>query len=504
MSVMRIGGLASGMDIDTIVESLMQARRAPLDKLLQERQKLQWQQEDYRSINNTLFSFRNEVFNYKLQGLYNAKKAASSDEGVASISAATSAIEGTYSITVNRLASGVNKGSTVSLAEETNGEGQSLTLYQQFSQLALRGYSETDEISVTINGTELNINLGETTIGGLVAAINSQNLGVIASYDTEYNRFFLNSTTTGEDAQILITSDEANLFSNGTHSSILQLNINEGQAYNGQNASISLGDAEWIESPTNNISISGLNMTLKDTGEISVVVSRDVDQVVESITALINRYNEVIDELTSKIHEKRYLDYPPLTEAQKKEMSEKEIELWEEKARSGLLRSDLYLSNIISQIRTSMSRFVEGAGKYNSLSAIGIKTRLGEYNGKLYIDEAALRKALNEDPESVTRLFTNNGETENQKGIAEHLYEAVNSGVTYLSSKAGRETTLSTVDESYIGKRLSHIQEEVEKWEDRLIEIENRYWRQFTYMEAMISRMNAQSAWLAQQFNTNR
>jgi len=57
------------------------------------------------------------------------------------------------------------------------------------------------------------------------------------------------------------------------------------------------------------------------------------------------------------------------------------------------------------------------------------------------------------------------------------------------------------VDNSYIGKRLSNMSDEINAWENRLTTVEDRYWRQFTRMEEAISRMNSQSAWLSQQFS---
>ena len=49
--VSRIGGLASGMDIDSIVEKLMQAERMPLNKAFQRKQTLEWQRDAYRNVN---------------------------------------------------------------------------------------------------------------------------------------------------------------------------------------------------------------------------------------------------------------------------------------------------------------------------------------------------------------------------------------------------------------------------------------------------------------------
>ena len=501
MTVMRVGGLASGMDMDAIIKDYMAAKRIPLDKLEQEKQILKWQQEDYRSLNSALFSFRDEVFDMKLQSAFNLKTAASSAEDVVNVTAGASTAEGTYSITVNSLASGVTKGSTAELAGAQDEEGNNRSLYEQFSEFGVRGFVETDTVSVAINGNELEFNLGEDTIFTVVSKINSAGLGVTASYDTNYNRFFLATNSTGSEAEITVSADEANLLAKGVNNSILGLNLDEGSDYNGQNASISIGDAANLESSSNTMTVNGLNLDLQAEGSSTVVVSRDVETIVESITGLIESYNSIMENLYTKIQEKKHYDYSPLTDAQKKEMSETEIELWEARAKSGILRGDSQLNTIVNKIRTAMSRVVGGVqGQYKTLSSIGISTRMWDDNGQLYIDETTLREALSEDPEGVKALFASSGEIDGNKGIANYLYDAVGFGITYLSNKAGQESSFITVDNSFIGNRLSRLDLEIEKWEQKLIESEDRYWRQFTYMEKVINQMNAQSAWLTQQF----
>ncbi|MPN42126.1 Flagellar hook-associated protein 2 [bioreactor metagenome] len=82
------------------------------------------------------------------------------------------------------------------------------------------------------------------------------------------------------------------------------------------------------------------------------------------------------------------------------------------------------------------------------------------------------------------------------------MYEAVTNGIKYIADKAGSESSLSTVDNSYIGKRLTELKEDIEEWEDRLEDIETRYYNQFTAMETFINQMNTQSSWLASMFSS--
>jgi flagellar hook-associated protein 2 len=499
----RVSGLASGMDIDTIVSNLMKSESVTLDKLEQKQQILNWQQEDYRNLNTALYSFKDQAFSLKLEGTFNAKNAASSDATVLAVTAGVSSTEGTYAIKVNSLAAGVTRGSTTALASGKDADGKTLTLYEQFTEFATRGLSETDNITVNINGTDLTFDLDTDNMSTMVAKINNSKLGVKASYDSDLNRFFLTTDSTGSSSQITISSDTANFLASDSNDSILKLNIDEGVVYNGQNASINFGDATNLESATNTIKVNGITFNLKSEGSSTITVTRDIDAVVKSITDFVNSYNETLSTLYSKVQEKRDRDYGPLTKAQKENMSEAEITKWETIARSGLLRNDALLQNTINNFRSSISGTVAGIdGEYKTLSQIGITTQLYTDNGKLFLDESALREALTQDLNGVKKLFTNSSTTDGEKGIAYKLYEISSDGIKYISNKAGSTSSFSTVDTSYIGKRLVEMKQAIDKWEDKLANLEDRYYRRFTAMETAINKMNNQSSWLAAQFGS--
>src|SRR5690606_36061536 len=104
-------------------------------------------------------------------------------------------------------------------------------------------------------------------------------------------------------------------------------------------------------------------------------------------------------ELNRLLREEVYRDFPPLTQEQKDAISDKEIELWEEKAISGLLRSDSLLSSILSEMRMALGAAVERSGGAVSFRQMGITTGAWYVYGRLYLDENKLRSALTEDPD---------------------------------------------------------------------------------------------------------
>ncbi len=493
MSDFRIGGLASGMDIDSMVNQLMDAERIPLDKKIQEKEILKWQQEDYREINNALINFRDTAFDMKLQGTYNVKNAASSDTNIAEATANSSAAAGIYEISVSQLAKSAFKTSESQIDSYTSGD----TLVNQFSSVTWDG-DKTGAIH--INGQEIAFDASSDSIYNIVSSINEhkEETGVLASYDSSNNRFFLTTTSTGSDVEIDFTGTDTNGL-NLLGNNALKIDTT---TITGQDAVFTLNGADFTLSE-NTFNINGLDYTLNGVGDASINVTNDTSEVFTKITGFVESYNELLESINSKLQEERHRDFPPLTDAQKKEMSDNEIELWEEKARSGLLRNDNYLNRIHSNLRNVMSGIVENLnGDYNSLYSIGISTQSYHENGKLHIDESKLQTALNENSDDVIELFTNSSETSTESGIACQLYDIVDNGINSLTDKAGRETSFNLVDNSYIGKLIDNLNDEINDWEDRLIKTEDRYWSKFSAMESALNQMYSQSDWLSQQFNS--
>ena len=201
----------------------------------------------------------------------------------------------------------------------------------------------------------------------------------------------------------------------------------------------------------------------------------------------------------------------PLTDDQKKEMNEKDVEAWEKKARSGLLRHDPILTDLLSGLRSDFSSPISGlTGKYNSVSSIGITTdsfinENGEFvsnllnNGKLNVNEEELRKALTEDPDIVYKIFGSSGDTKETNGVANRLYDRMYTSMNKLKEQAGIPGAKDT--ESFLAKRLSDYEQRLDDMERRLAQMQERYYKQFDAMEIAFSKLNQQSGWLLSMVN---
>lgn len=375
-------------------------------------------------------------------------------------------------------------------------------LRANFANDPFGGNNELTEFkfTVTANGVSKTFTFSvDESLNSILSKISAdKDLNVSAYYDPITDKIVFKTRNTGASASISIVSEEGggNLFGENGAFKI------SGSA-SGKNAVVVINGIT-MEKSSNTFTVNGITFTLKKAmgeGESATLnVERDIDSVVETIKTFVELYNETIEYINSKLTEQRYRDYPPLTDEQKKEMTEDEIEKWEKMARSGLLRSDQLLISIRDRMRQILYTPVNGLpAEYDSLLDIGIKSGAYYEKGKLYLDEEKLREALNQDLEAVMKLFTNQGSDSTGSGVAVSLYDALKNGIKSITDKAGGGD-FEVFDNSLLARRIREIDERIDTMEEKLREIEERYWKQFTQMEKYISAMNQQSLWLASQF----
>lgn len=499
--VTRIGGLASGMDIDSLVEQLMTAERVPLDKINQKKTYTEWQRDDYRTMNSALLELDQLIFNgVGKQSSYIKKTVNTSDPNAVSIKNVNSTVDFTGSIQVKKLATSATMFSNAEtgITDSSAKIGISAEQTIKISAINKDGVLQSDPYELKITPDD--------TLDSIIAKINKDS-GVTAFYDAKSQKIAFTAKNSGEidGGQEIILSD------NGTSgdsffNNILKLDANNvaasasGYGSRGANAELTYNGMD-IERSSNTFQINGVEFTAKQVTASPVTFSStaDVDSVLDTIVKFVDKYNEVIDKIKTKTGETKYRDYTPLTAAQKKEMEEDDIKLWEEKAKSGTLRNDSILSGVLTKMRNNISSSVSGTTGFSQLSQIGITTTSNYLDGgKLTIDEDKLRAAITENPNAVYELFQKSGDTTSEKGVAQRLRDTLKTAMSDITTKAGKS---SSVNNSYtLGKLLNNYSTQITNFEDRLTKIETRYWNQFTAMEKAISKANSQSAYISQQF----
>ncbi|MGG1687190.1 flagellar filament capping protein FliD [Pseudalkalibacillus sp. NRS-1564] len=483
---MRISGLATGMDIDQMVKDLMTAERVPLDKLSQQKQTYEWQKDSYRELNTMMSDIRTAASSMRLQSGYNAYKSTSSSTAVKA-TATSASLAGSYDVTVNELAQSAKLTSGQAITNEagTSAKGTDKVLKSTETASFQITNSKGQIASINITASDTFKSLAEK-IAGAVDDGTGESLGMRASFDNTTSRFFISSKAMGGDESFTLSG-----FSDTTiENRILGGAANTAQ---GKYGSVTFDGITVDNLKTNATTINNLKLDLVQKGTATVSVQSDTQAPFDMIKSFVEKYNEFVDKTQTLLTEKKYRDFPPLTDAQREDLTDKEIELWEEKAKSGLLQSDSTVRGIVSDMRNAWMSPVSGvpSGELNMLSQIGINTGAYQDGGKLFIDEAKLKSALEQKPEEVMNLFTSGTD-----GIGDRLYDSVNKGIDQLGKKAGTPGTL--IDSSFLTTRLKNLDEQMNTWEDKLATIESRYWKQFTAMETAMDKMNQQSMWVQQ------
>lgn len=271
----------------------------------------------------------------------------------------------------------------------------------------------------------------------------------------------------------------------------------------GEDAVIELNGATFT-SNTNNFQINGLTITAnaETVGDetISITTETDVDGIYDMIVGFFDKYNELIKEMDTLYNADSSRGYEPLTDEEKEEMTDSEIEKWETKIKESLLRRDSTLQGVSDAIKTAFQKSYTINGKTYSLSSFGIKTAgyftAGDNEKSLYhIDGNTedgissgntdkLRAAIASDPEAVCSFF-------NQ--LAAGVYDK-------LSGKM-RATSLSSAYTVYNDKKMKTDYNEytktIKKWEERIETYEEKYRKQFTAMEQALATINSNSSYFS-------
>lgn len=266
----------------------------------------------------------------------------------------------------------------------------------------------------------------------------------------------------------------------------------------GSNAVITV-DGVDVERATNDFTVNGIAISLNETTneKSTVTVTQNTDAIYDTVVKFVDDYNKLVNNINELLDAKAtYRDYPPLTKEQEDEMSERQIELWEEKAKGGLLRNDSTLTAVLQSLRSTLYTKPEGA---SALYELGINTSYFSTKDNLVIEDAnALKEKIAADPEAVKALFT-----DADKGLSALLDAAI----TNAASSTGTITAVAgaTTNDvnSTIYKESKLLDDKLDSLQDRYESEYTRYWNQFNAMEQMISNMNSTSSWLTQMLGTN-
>ena len=276
----------------------------------------------------------------------------------------------------------------------------------------------------------------------------------------------------------------------------------------GCDAEITLNGIKYTGS-SNSFSVNGLNITAQvvtgdgDANAISITTATDTQGIYDKIKDFLSQYNSLINEITSLYNADSAKGYDPLTDDEKDAMSDTEVEKWEQKIKDSLLRRDDNLESLMSVMTSAMSGAVEVNGKKYYLSNFGIKTlgylkapknQQNAYHIDGDEDDAnssgnadKLMTAITSDPDTVINFM---------QGLASNLYTAVH--------KKMQSSSLSSIYTVYNDKEMASEYSDytsiIKKWEQKLEDKEDYYYKKFSSMETALSKLNSQTSSLSSLF----
>ncbi|GHU56211.1 flagellar hook-associated protein 2 [Clostridia bacterium] len=224
------------------------------------------------------------------------------------------------------------------------------------------------------------------------------------------------------------------------------------------------------------------------------------DAAVSTLKSFVEDYNKLIEDLNKEISsDASYKKYPPLSDTQKKEMSEKEIENWETAAKVGLLRNDAEISNFLQNMRESLNKSFGNV----TLDAIGISTSSNwASKGKLEVDETKLRSALEKHGNEIFEMLRGK---DGRSGLVADLLKNVKKTASKSSGEPGTLVRIAGV-KGYGTEKNNEIYKKLLSFTDKIKRLQEQYdkrkemlWAQFNAMETAMSNMNTQAGWLGQQ-----
>lgn len=516
---MRITGLASGLDMDQIMKESMKPYKIRVDQKIQKKEEVEVKQKLYREVIKDSREFYNKYFDLAgkdsllLSKNYSTVNFNSTDEGAVSANGLAGAKSGNYKVSVDQIA----KPASITIKEDDIKDTDKLTLKfggGKTVEIDLANVDKSDNKEIVnkikaafpkADSDEFKIKYSEFSKG---IVIETKDTG--AKIDGKDNTFTIDVTTykKGADGKVelgpsgipTVEKQEIGKYKSTGEDCIAKITNSKGEVYD-------------YTGTNNKLNLDGVEFSFNDKtngGEVRLIGKADVTEAKEKIVNFVKDYNKLIEKLNTVVLEKRDRSFKPLTSEQKKEMSESEIKLWDEKVKKGQLSRDSDISRIANQMKRAMGALVDGVS--TNLEKIGIKPN-GDYkdkNGMFTIDESKLKAALEEDSEAVMNLFIaspkDKGLSDSEKysktgvlyRVKDILYKETVTVTASIIKKAGIEGS-STAYNNELSKTIAKHEKKIKEMEKDLARKEQLLYSKYSKLEVAMNKYNSQQSYLAQQ-----
>ncbi len=467
-------GIGSGLDINSIVTQLVALERRPLDQMRSEATRLQTQVSSYGQL-KSLFSGLQDASNALTAApLWQRSLASSSDESAVLATGGANATAGNYSVSVQKLAQSQTlvSGSPLGAADSLAGGG-TLTLQLgswQGSPAAFTAKDGSSPVAVTISDTD--------TLAEARDKINAASAGVTATLvtDSTGTRLSLRSTSTGAENgfRVQVSDNDGDV---GDNAGLSRLAFDPPAGTAGLTSKLAARNAELtvngipIESASNEVTdvIEGLTLRLrKETGtdEVNIGLASDRASVETAIKGFVEAYNALA----------KFIG----TQTRYDEASQQ----------AGTLQGDSAVTAVQARLRAVLTMPSAAAAAFPRISDVGLQA---QRDGTLKIDQDKLNSALDKLPELKAAFSNSSADDPAQQGFMRRFS-------VLASQLLDIDGSLSTRTEG-LQKAISKNSDSQARLESRVSRFQERLVAQYTAMDSNLSRLNALSSYVNQQFN---
>lgn len=471
MGVLKIPGLASGLDTDGLVKTLMALERRPVDTMTTKQNNMTTQVNAWRDMNTRVLSLqrRIEELNSLTTADWSARRSSVSDSSIAMVNNTDStAAPGSYTVQVNTLAAATTWQSGLRVDASSNPKPMS----DPAAELKLSGTIKV--VGGSTNGATLTVDTTDS-LNSIVAKINAQSttLGFTASVSQvnpgDYRLVVKGNNGAANDFSLAdsgASTVAADLMLTGSSASKVSTAGNGSMQVNG--TTITFADNVVKDA------IGGLTMSITKTGTTTVTVSKDQQRVVDAVKKVVDQYNSVID------------------------FMEQQTSYDKDTKKAGTLFGDPRINDLRDGIRkVLMDKVADQPDAYNTLAMVGISSQTfaagADYSGKLTIDTDKFAKALEANPTAVRNLF--NADTSTSKGMAVRARAYLDNYTKTGGILLGRADS--------IDKGVKLLKDDIERWNKTILPAREQHLRdQFLALEKAMSSLTNQGNWLSSQLKS--
>ena len=495
----RITGMNSGLDTESIITALTQTKQDKLDKFKGEQKKLTWKQEKWQELNKKVASFYNgSLGSMRFSTAYTKKTTTVSNANAATVITGNNAMLTNQSLDITSLAKAAYL--TGNEVKYTDDSGKQVKAGNDTTMDKL-GITDTKTLEFTVGDKTSSIEIKATDkISDVVSKLKKAAGGTHDfSYDANNGRFFVSAKSAGDSGSFSFGGDAA-----------AALGLDSTHYVQGSSAKIKLNGVEYT-SDTNTFEVNGLTITANElaTG-IQLSTKQDTSGIYDNIKNMLKEYNDLMKEFATLYNADKATKYNMLTDEQRESLSETEVEEWDKKIKDGLLSGDETISTLRTALRGIMSEGIDvklkdGTTQKLSLASFGIST--ADYFGTdenereiLHIDgdpdDASvkgntdkLNAMISSDPEATQNFFMQ---------LSKDLYSKLSDlmrGTNYSSSFTIYEDKLMASQYSAYNTKINDAQEALEAAQDKL-------YKKYSKMETALGKINTNSNSLMSFFGT--